>query len=472
MKNSDLLKTSVALHLLLATSLYSVDVLAAIDSAGVLDNVLQRYSASASQWGSIMVKHATFLFWSLVMMSMVWTFGFMLMRKADIGEFFAEFIRFTIFTGFFWWLLINGAAFATSIIQSLRQIGGDATGLGNSLSPSSIVDIGFEIFYRVLDQSSVWSPVDSLCGIILSVAVLVILALIGANMLVLLCSGWVLAYGGVFLLGFGGARWTSDIAINYYKSVLGVAVSLMVMVLLVGIGKSILDQYYAQMSQGISLKEMGVILIVAIVLFYLVDKVPAMVSGIVGSASSGAVGAFGAGAVTGAAGMAAAAVATGGSSLVAGAAEIGGGASALKAAFTSAQANMSNATGMFAGRSNDDSGGMSQRSSGHQASSFAQAMNTGVSFAADMSANLVKGIGSATQDKTGSILEDFKERLAETAGGKAATAIRSNDNASQGSNKEQPNEFSGDSLAGGGMSDEVAVFVNKPPSNSQTRGDA
>jgi type IV secretion system protein VirB6/type IV secretion system protein TrbL len=39
-------------------------------------------------------------------------------------------------------------------------------------------------------------------------------------MLLLLASGWVLAYGGVFFLGFGGSRWTSDLAINYYKTVL------------------------------------------------------------------------------------------------------------------------------------------------------------------------------------------------------------------------------------------------------------
>jgi type IV secretion system protein TrbL len=50
---------------------------------------------------------------------MVWTFGMMALRKADIGEFFAEFVRFTIFTGFFWWLLTNGPNFASSIYASL-----------------------------------------------------------------------------------------------------------------------------------------------------------------------------------------------------------------------------------------------------------------------------------------------------------------------------------------------------------------
>ncbi|MGS0066676.1 type IV secretion system protein, partial [Escherichia coli] len=34
---------------------------------------------------------------------------------------------------------------------------------------------------------------------------------------------WILLYAGVFFLGFGGSRWTSDMAINYYKTVLGLA---------------------------------------------------------------------------------------------------------------------------------------------------------------------------------------------------------------------------------------------------------
>ena len=82
-------------------------------------------------------------------------------------------------------------------------------------------------------------------GIIMAAIILIILALVSINMVLLLVSGWILAYAGIFFLGFGGSRWTSDIAINYYKTVLGVAVSLFAMVLLVGIGKTFLDDYYS-----------------------------------------------------------------------------------------------------------------------------------------------------------------------------------------------------------------------------------
>lgn len=353
-----------AVPLLLCLAFFSLDASAGtMNSSGLFDDVLNRYNTAASGWAGVVTSAATWLFWTLVVISMVWTFGMMALRKADIGEFFAEFVRFTIFVGFFWWLLINAPAFATSIFNGLRQVAGNATGLGSSLSPSGIVDIGFAIFYNVVDQSSIWSPGDSLAGILMAVAILVVLAIIGVNMLLLLASAWVLAYGGIFFLGFGGSRWTSDMAINYYKTVLGIAAQLMTMVFLIGIGKTFLDDYYARMSSGISLKEMGVMLIVCVILLALVNKVPALVAGIITGASVGGagIGQFGAGAAVGAAGMAAAAAATGGAMIAAGAANAAGGAQAVMAAFSKASDNVASGsdvlTSMWGGGGGDGGGG-------------------------------------------------------------------------------------------------------------------
>ena len=118
---------------------------------------------------------------------------------------------------------------------------------------------------------------------------MVVAALIGANMLLLLCAAWLLAYAGVFFLGFGGSRWTSDIAINYYKKILEVGASLFTMILLLGVGQSFIDAYYSKMNQGqdIEFSDMGVMLVVAIILLFLVEKVPPLVCGVVTGASIG-----------------------------------------------------------------------------------------------------------------------------------------------------------------------------------------
>ena len=325
--------------ILLCLFLFALDAHAAIDDTMVFDTVLAKYQSTASTWGAVISARATWLFWVLATISMVWTFGMMALRKADIGEFFAEFIRFTVTTGFFWWLLSNGPAFAKSIMSGLCQMAANASGNPATLTPSGIVDIGFQIFFKVLDESSIWSPVDSTSGIIISGVILVVLALVGVNMLILLVAGWILAYAGIFFLGFGGSRWTSDMAIGYFKNVLGIAAQLMTMVLLVGIGKSFVDQYYTAMSAGITLKELGVMLVVAVVLLALINKVPPMIGAMAGGNIQTLGGGFGAEAALGAAAAGGAALSMAGAALAAGAANIGGGAQALMSAFSKANAS-------------------------------------------------------------------------------------------------------------------------------------
>ena len=360
-----------------ALALYSTASSAQLTNQGMLDKVVTEFATRATSWQAVVMNAAMFLFWTLGTISLVITFGFMALRKADIGEFFAEFIRFILFFGFFLWLLRNGPAFANSIIQSLARIGEQASGVA-SVTPSGIVDIGFMILKQAFSNSSIWSPVDSFIGVALSLGILILLAVVAINMLLLLVSGWLLMYAGIFFLGFGGSRWTSDMAINYYKTVLGVAVQIMTMVLLVGIGNDLLSSFYARMNTGtLNFEELGVMLVFCVALLMLVNRVPPLVAGIItgsGIGGAGGIGNFGAGAAIGAAmgaaSMAAGAASVAGAAVMGGAASAAGGMSAIKAAFEKA--------GSSAG---GESGGMPMlgggSDSGSDAGSFAQAAGFG-----------------------------------------------------------------------------------------------
>lgn len=336
-------------------ALYSTAASAQLTNHGMLDRVVTEFATRATAWQTVVMNAATFLFWTLGTISLVITFGFMALRKADIGEFFAEFIKFILFFGFFLWLLRNGPNFARSIIQSLARIGEEASGI-SSITPSGIVDVGFMIWKQAIRNLSVWSPIDSFIGAVLSVGILVLLAVIAVNMLLLLVSGWLLAYAGIFFLGFGGSRWASDMAINYYKTVLGVAVQIMTMVLLVGIGSNLLSSFYAKMNTGtLNFEELGVMLVFCLALLMLVNRVPPLVAGIITGSSvggAGGIGNFSAGAVIGAAmgaaTMAAGAASVAGAAVMGGAAGAAGGAQALMAAFSkaSAAANEGGGSGM------------------------------------------------------------------------------------------------------------------------------
>ena len=473
--------------------------LAAADT-GIMDSVMGKYQQAASAWGARMVSYGSWIFWGLALISMVWTYGMMILRKADIGEFFAETIRFFGTLGFFYWILLNGPAISDAVIKSMWMMGSAAAGGASSFTPSGITDIGFDIFFKALDESSTFSPVDSAAAIIISGCVLVVLALVAVNMLLLFVSAWILMYGGVVLLGFGGSRWTSDIAITYYKTVLGIGVQLMGMVLLVGIGKTFIDQAYAGMSEGINLKELGVLGITAVVLLYLTNKIPPMLAGIVGGASTGGVGGFGAGAAMGAAvaaaGIAAGVASAGASMALGGAANLAGAGSALKAAFQSAQENMGGGGGGSGegggagdtGNIGGSEGGGGSGSGG--GSSFGQAMGTAGRFAADMAGSLASGAKEGLSAKASSMAAAANERVSNTVGGKLASEINgtagqaradqqtmaqaaainqqqalqeARDVVAQHSNPapDVAPQFDGDSVgSGGNNNDEINAFVN------------
>jgi type IV secretion system protein TrbL len=368
----------------IAIALYSTAASADLTNQGMFDQVMMEFASRAARWQTEVMNAAMFLFWTLGTISLVWTFGFMALRKADIGEFFAELIRFILFFGFFLWLLRNGPAFASSIIESLARIGEQASGVA-AVTPSGIVDVGFLIFKQAISSLSLLNVVDSVVGFVLSLAILLLLATIGVNMLLLYVSAWILMYAGVFFLGFGGSRWTSDMAINYYKTVLGIAVQIFAMVLLIGIGNDLLSSFYGKMNvDEQNFEELGVMLVFCLALLMLVHRVPPLVAGIITGSSigGGGIGNFGTGAVVGAAVGAGAAAATGGAALAAGGiaagVSAGGGAQALMAAVQAGQANVSAGTDIMGGfQGMSDSAGSFADAAGYgSGSSAATAGNT------------------------------------------------------------------------------------------------
>jgi len=129
-------------HLLpLVLLLFTTEASAELSTNGLLDDLSERFRTQAATWSSTFKSYASWLFWTLATISMVWTFGMLALRKADIGEFFAELIRFVLFTGFFWWLLDKGPEFAKAIIDSLAAMGGEVnqqSGFHEGFSPSAL----------------------------------------------------------------------------------------------------------------------------------------------------------------------------------------------------------------------------------------------------------------------------------------------------------------------------------------------
>lgn len=446
--------------------LFSVNAYAGqLDSSGLLDTLLDKFQQVASTWSLVIGDYANWLFWGLVLISMVWTFGMLAMQGEGLISALAEIVRFFAVIGFFYYLLINGPAISQSIINSMRQLAANALGTSTGISPSSIVDMAFVILTKVSSAASIWSPMISTIMITVAIIVLVVMALIAINMLIMLVSAWVLCYAGVILLGFGGSKWTSDIAINYLRIVLSIGIQLFTMTLIIGIGQSFIDQYFSIIKNDIpDLNSLIVLLLASIILLVLTNKLPLLLSGVVGGASLQGIGGFGAGMITGAATTA---ISGAGAMAISATAQVSGGASALKAAFESAQAAMAEESGSgdkggsgggfgggedtgsvdtSGGQPSGGSGGSSAGSNTGSVSGGSQGFASSFSRAGRMASHMASGLSNGASEYQMMKGSTNTIRRQQTVGGEIANQIRKH-TADRQTNHEQ-DEFEGDSLTG------------------------
>jgi hypothetical protein len=83
-------------------------------------------------------------------------------------------------------------------------------------------------------------------------------------------------------------------AINYYRTVLGVGVSLMTMQLIIGIGVKFLQDLVASTSPNLDASQLGILLCAVIILAVISHRLPHMVAGmVVGGGHNGAIGGVG-----------------------------------------------------------------------------------------------------------------------------------------------------------------------------------
>jgi type IV secretion system protein TrbL len=267
---------------------------AATINMSIVDPLLQKFKAAGVTWATAIKGAATWLFWVLATISVAWTLITLGLRKADLMEICAELVRFIMFTGLFFWLLTNGPAFANDIVQSLWKIGGQASGNGQAVFPGDLITLGLQVFQNAVTHVNFLSPESILAPVLIAIGIMVMCTLIACNMIILLCAAYIVLYAGLIFLGFGGCRWTSDMAVNYYRSVISIGVSLMTMELLIGIGIQFLQGLVASTQQAPTSAAMAGVLCATIILAAISHRIPHMVAGMaVGGGHNGAIGSIG-----------------------------------------------------------------------------------------------------------------------------------------------------------------------------------
>ncbi|MDR0362640.1 MAG: P-type conjugative transfer protein TrbL [Planctomycetota bacterium] len=344
--------------------------------AKILDTVVEKYNTAAKGWEPVLRAAAKRLFITLCVISLIFTAGYGFLRGGmGLGDFFAEFLRFGITMGFFYYLLENGPVIAKAIIDSMTTLGQTASSTYNvKLTPSDICIHGFGLIYDAVAEFGKSDYATGIMVIVIALMIALVFAVIAAQMVVLLCSSWILIYGGVFYLGFGGGNWTSEIAKNYFKTILAQAMQVFTFCLLLGIGQAEIvnltiglrspksvtvanywwlfglggDPTKVVTSETLTMTGMCVALVFAVILCILVNRVPGLVAGVINGSSISAMAFSGVGGAMGSVQRAigtATGMATGAGMMMA---QASGARMALGSAYKAMQDHKANGEGSFA----------------------------------------------------------------------------------------------------------------------------
>jgi type IV secretion system protein TrbL len=275
--------------LVVACAMFPDDALAqATASNNVIEQITDTYKNAAQAWQSILAAHAKSLFWLLATIELTYSALRLVLDGSDIKDFGVMIVQRLLTIGFFYTLLVYSAQWAPAIKDGLAVAANHASvasGGSPEVYPAQLFDLGLSLTARLTESMSFWSPADSAGLFIAALTIMILFAVLAAEYATTLISLYIVLNAGVLFLGFGGASWTRDAAIQYYKFALQVGVQLFALQLIVVLGIDLIAQWGDQIQQDNG----SVFAIIGglIVFTTLAKKVPSLLSGIVAGVGGG-----------------------------------------------------------------------------------------------------------------------------------------------------------------------------------------
>lgn len=281
----------------------------------VFDSLLTKYQSAAQQWQGIMLSAAKSIFWPMALLSLSWRLLQRAIEGMDIHGLLREIFWPGFFIGFYYFLLINGADIASAILSTFMHLadrGSAISGMAQmAYSPSGIMSMANEIWSEVISTAGKGLIVSlipgsdpglfaNLFGIFVSFGVWVLMAMIAIDVLILLIAAWVLLYGGLIILAFGGGFGFGfhQYAINYFRSVIALGLQLLGTGLIVTVGLSVMHVDVAALEYGFNMDSLMSLLLCAMAMKMVVSSIPPMLAGMI-NGNVGALGPKGEGVVGG-----------------------------------------------------------------------------------------------------------------------------------------------------------------------------
>lgn len=388
--------------LLMMTAVLSAHAQSTDSSFSLLNGVQAKFQPLQYQWGAKVRVYAQRLFWALAAVDFGWTCITYIIDKNDIADMLGSLVRKMMTLSFFFALLKMADTWIPMIINSFTQIGQDAGGSGSSSTPDQIVSTGWSTalaMYEALNNKGLTDKIAMAIPVTaLSILCFLAFLFVAVQLLVTLIETYIAIGAGIIMLGFGGSRWTTDMASKYMQYAVATGVKLMVIYLIVGAGQTLFDQS-AMIDARQIIKSCMTAMGAGFVYAYLAFQVPAIASAMMSGSPSMTAG-----------GMMGAAITAGAALAGAGAAAAGGGLAAAKGAGGAA----AGATGLAKALSAGVNSGLDLGKSGTALASHALG---------EMGAHGLGMAKGAIGDAVGGARTGFAQSVDQSTGGKIASSI-------------------------------------------------
>ncbi|EAI9899661.1 P-type conjugative transfer protein TrbL [Campylobacter coli] len=249
------------------------------NSNGVLD-LLQN---GLESWIPLIKTACLWVFWTLVVIDLVWTFGLKALSGFEFGDFLATLIKKIMYIGIFLFLF-NTDQWLQILFNSFSQL---ATGVSNGIkiTPSNIVTSGVEILLSIWEAAGL-NLAKTLFLLICGLIILIGFLLMAIDLLIVYLKFFLMNVIVFFALALGGLNHFKQIGLNPIMTAIKIGIELLMIQGLMALAINITNSAFKEIAQNLTIDLTLQILVIALI-FCIITK---MVPGIIEAVFNGSIG--------------------------------------------------------------------------------------------------------------------------------------------------------------------------------------
>ncbi|HEG8528799.1 TPA: P-type conjugative transfer protein TrbL [Campylobacter coli] len=249
------------------------------NSNGVLD-LLQN---GLESWIPLIKTACLWVFWTLVAIDLIWTFGLKALSGFEFGDFLATLIKKIMYIGIFLFLF-NTDQWLQILFNSFSQL---ATGVSNGIkiTPSNIVTSGVEILLSIWEAAGL-NLAKTLFLLICGLIILIGFLLMAIDLLIVYLKFFLMNVIVFFALALGGLSHFKQIGLNPIMTAIKIGIELLMIQGLMALAINITNSAFKEIAQNLTIDLTLQILVIALI-FCMIAK---MIPGIIEAVFNGSIG--------------------------------------------------------------------------------------------------------------------------------------------------------------------------------------